>query len=73
MKTESNRTSIKNFDERSHFHADSALLEFLGLGLRAPGCSPDESKAKPIVIRVRRKRRLGRSRSAALQPAARIY
>jgi hypothetical protein len=59
MKTKSNDTGIYNLDENSRFHADSALLEFLGLGLRAAESSHDECKAKPFVVRVRRMRRRG--------------
>jgi hypothetical protein len=65
MKTKSNHTCIKNFDEGSHFRADSALLKFLGLRLTAPEPSPAESRARPFVVRVRRTRRLVRPRSAA--------
>jgi len=61
MKTESNHTDIKNFDKSPHFRADSALLEFLGLRLTGPECSPAECNAKPYVVRVRRTRRLVRS------------
>jgi hypothetical protein len=64
MKTESNYTDIKNFDTGPHFRADSALLEFLGLGPTASECSTAAFKAKPYVVRVCRKRRLIRSRSA---------
>jgi hypothetical protein len=62
MKT--NHTDIKSFDKGPHFRADSALLEFLGLRLTAS--SPAECKAKPFVVRVRRTRRLVRSKSAGI-------
>jgi hypothetical protein len=60
MKTKSNHTGNYNPDENSHFRADSALLEFLGFGLRATEPSLDECKVKPFVVRVRRMRRRGR-------------
>jgi hypothetical protein len=64
MKTKSMHSRIYNLDENSYFRADSALLDFLGLALRAPESSFDARQAKPFVVRVRRTRRLGRSKSA---------
>ena len=71
MKSNSNDAGIYNPDENSHFRADSALLKFLGLGLGGPESSLDECKARPCVVRVRKTRRRGRSRSGPLQSPAR--
>ena len=55
---------MKTIDIPNHFRTDSALAEFLAGRLGAPKCWSNDCKVKPTVIRVRRTKRLTRSKPA---------